>query len=424
MWNERPLDSADINPFGTNKEKAKEETLTADSCKCPACGSNMVYEPQLESMLCKNCENLYAPDGLEPRGSLGINTEPDYIIPFKIDREQAGEIMNNWISSRKYTPRGFKTKCRLTKMESLYVPFWLLDSAVTSDITGTGKKYEGIGTKILEVTTTLSYYIKNLPFNASKKIASKLLESLEPYDFSKMVKFESKYLQGVCADKYDQLPSEMTERMRKRIDKYSRSHTHLISKQYDEYEERSNNSYTRINEVSVKYCLLPVWFMTVEYEGEEYQYAVNGQTGKAGGVVPVTESYDALSKLTGWMKGIRQWIPLGVIALLLVAIIIVANLNSVMSTLNTLLTVMIAFDIVITTTYLVLLLLRTIDRSLVRKKRQKAYDINDYDEEPGMNSYFDEVKGSNIKVNEQLVTRIVRVKNQKGKVVRENNYDF
>ena len=164
--------------------------------------------------------------------------------------------------------------------------------------------------------------------------------------------------------------------------------------------------------------------MTVEYEGEEYQYAVNGQTGKASGVVPVTESYDALNKLTGWMKGIRQWIPLGVIALLLMAIIIVANLNSVMSTLNTLLTVMIAFEIAITTTYLVLLLLRTIDRSLVRKKRQKAYDINDYDEEPGMNSYFDEVKGSNIKVNEQLVTRIVRVKNQKGKVVRENNYDF
>ena len=152
MWNQRTFDSDHSNPFGEKKDKGREESLTADSAKCPTCGSNIVYEPQLDSMLCHNCGNLYDPNGLEPRGSLGINTEhdyagdgdmseedkkrheiecnscgavlvadentvstmcpfcgspalitrrmtrefkPDYIVPFKIDREQAGEIMKN-----------------------------------------------------------------------------------------------------------------------------------------------------------------------------------------------------------------------------------------------------------------------------------------------------------------------------------------
>ena len=49
-------------------------------------------------------------------------------------------------------------------------------------------------------------------FRSSLKIANKLMEAIEPFDYSGMVKFDNKYLQGFFADEYDQRPTEMMER--------------------------------------------------------------------------------------------------------------------------------------------------------------------------------------------------------------------
>ncbi|MBQ5423385.1 MAG: hypothetical protein IIU27_05840, partial [Clostridiales bacterium] len=338
LWNERPFDEKGPDPFGRREVKSEFEQLSADSAKCPSCGANIFYEPELSAMMCRDCGNVYSPDTMELRGSLGISKEhdyvgdtdmseadkmrheivcnacgaalvadentmstmcpfcgspalitrrlsrefkPDYIVPFKIDRDQAESIMNKWISSRKHTPLGFKTKSRLTKMTALYVPFWLVDCGVNTDVSGTGKKIDGITSTIFEVDSTITYYVKGVPFDASIKVANKLMEAIEPFDYSEMVKFESKYLQGFYADKYDQLPSEITDRITRRLNKFSDSELELIAKRYDEYENRTIKSFTWLNEINVKYCLLPVWFMTVEFGGTKYQFAVNGQTGEA-----------------------------------------------------------------------------------------------------------------------------------------------
>ena len=213
MWNQRPLNTAGPDPFGLAPKKNGEGKLSAESVKCPTCGSNIVYEPELGSMMCRNCGNIYSPDTMESRGSLGISKEhdymgdsdvsgddkkrheivcnscgatliadentmstmcpfcgspalitrrmtrefkPDYIIPFKIDKDQAKDIAKKWLDSRQYVPWGFKNKCRLTTMTALYVPFWLLDCVVHSEQGGTGK----IGGRALEVNAKMAYHVK------------------------------------------------------------------------------------------------------------------------------------------------------------------------------------------------------------------------------------------------------------------------
>ena len=308
LWNSTPN-----NP---GPGKAGIEPLTANSVKCPSCASNIFYEPEINGMMCRNCGNVYDPTTMEPRGSLGINKEhdytgdgdmseddkkrheiicnscgtalvadentmstmcpfcgspalitkrmsrefkPDYIVPFKIDRDQAESIMNKWISSRKHTPMGFKTKSRLTKMTALYVPFWLVDCGVNTDVSGTGKKIDGITSTIFEVDSTITYYVKGVPFDASLQIPNKLMEACEPFDYSEMVRFESKYLQGFYANKYDQLPTEMTDRIVRRMEKFSRSTTDSLAGRYDRFEERSEKNITWLSDISVRYCLLPVY---------------------------------------------------------------------------------------------------------------------------------------------------------------------
>ena len=45
----------------------------------------------------------------------------------------------------------------------------------------------------------------------------------------------------------------------------------------------------KILDPKVEYALFPVWLLTCRYEGKDYQYAINGQTGKLTGEFPVSD---------------------------------------------------------------------------------------------------------------------------------------
>ena len=455
MWNQRPLNTAGPDPFGLAPKKNGEGKLSAESVKCPTCGSNIVYEPELGSMMCRNCGNIYSPDTMESRGSLGISKEhdymgdsdvsgddkkrheivcnscgatliadentmstmcpfcgspalitrrmtrefkPDYIIPFKIDKDQAKDIAKKWLDSRQYVPWGFKNKCRLTNMTALYVPFWLLDCVVHSEMGGTGK----IGGRALEVNAKMAYHVKGVPFDASVKIANKLMEAIEPYDYKDMVRFESKYLQGFYADKYDQVPTDITNRIVRRIDKFSRDEIDLISHRYQEFEVRSEKNLTWMSDASVKYCLLPVWFMTVEFEGSTYQFAINGQTGEASGQVPTTSTADKLYSIGKITDSVWKFIPVA-LCLLIPVIMFIISFNSSFTGSMEQAPLMLALSViepilvVLTVAFFAVIY---ICKYLSKKVREKADKSNDYDEDPGLDSYLDSTKPADIDVKE------------------------
>ena len=455
LWNRRPFNSAGPNPFGGGLNQNDEGRLAADSVKCPSCGSNIVYEPELSAMMCRNCGNIYSPETLEPRGSLGITKEhdymgdsdmseddkkrheivcnscgatliadentmstmcpfcgspalitrrmtrefkPDYIIPFKIDKDQAKTIAKNWLNTRSYVPWGFKNKCRLTNMTALYVPFWLLDCVVHSEMGGTGKN----GGRALEVNAKMAYHVKGVPFDASVKIANKLMEAIEPYDYKDMVRFESKYLQGFYADKYDQVPTDITNRIVRRIDKFSRDEIDLISHRYQEFEVRSEKNLTWMSDASVKYCLLPVWFMTVEFEGSTYQFAINGQTGEASGQVPTTSTADKLYSVGKITDSVWKFIPVA-LCLLIPVIMFIISFNSSFTGSMEQAPLMLALSViepilvVLTVAFFAVIY---ICKYLSKKVREKADKSNDYDEDPGLDSYLDSTKPADIDVKE------------------------
>ena len=455
LWNARPFGQNGSDPFGRKSNSQETESLTAESSKCPTCGANIFYEPELQSMMCRDCGNVYSPDTMELRGSLGISKEhdymgdddmseedkmrheivcnscgatliadentmstmcpfcgspalitrrmtrefkPDYIIPFKIDKDQAKTIAKNWLNTRSYVPWGFKNKCRLTNMTALYVPFWLLDCVVHSEQGGTGK----IGGRALEVNAKMAYHVKGVPFDASVKIANKLMEAIEPYDYKDMVRFESKYLQGFYADKYDQVPTDITNRIVRRIDKFSRDEIGLISHRYQEFEVRSEKNLTWMSDASVKYCLLPVWFMTVEFEGSTYQFAINGQTGEASGQVPTTSTADKLYSVGKITDSVWKFIPVA-LCLLIPVIMFIISFNSSFTGSMEQAPLMLALSViepilvVLTVAFFAVIY---ICKYLSKKVREKADKSNDYDEDPGLDSYLDSTKPADIDVKE------------------------
>ena len=459
MWTAKPLKTDEPDPFGRNPVRNDGEMLIAESSKCPSCASNIFYQPEVQGMVCRNCGNIYNPSTLEKTGALGCSMErdysgdndisdedrkrheivcsscgatviadenmmstmcafcgspalitqrmtrefkPDYIVPFKIDKKTAENNMKQWLKTRKLTRRGFKTENRLTRMVPVYVPFWILDSGVNTDMYGIGKRYRGERTEVFSVRAKANYYVKGVPFDASLRIANKLMEAIEPYDYSEMVKFDNKYLQGFYADKYDQRPTEIMDRFIKRLDRISLEMTDSIAAKYDVYEPSLEKSFTWMSDLSVKYCLLPVWFMTVEFDGRKYQYAVNGQTGEASGQAPTADAVDKLDSIRRFARSKWRWVPVSAAAILPFIIGLIAfsrNLEPVFYYSF----LVLGFIEILLIAFLVTMFvaLKIADRA--SQEIHKTVDVvNDYDKAPGMDAYLDKAHRTNLTVDDYL----------------------
>ena len=359
------------------------KTFSADSYKCPNCASNLVYNAVHGAMICKNCGGLFAPDTLEKVGSFGIanpeknydgtievskddenrieivcnacgaeivtdkNTSstfcafcgspalvtrrltrefrPDYIIPFKFDKEKAVSLFEEHCANIDHLPKDFKSKKVLAKMTGLYVPTWIISTEVEANVCGTGKMGKMVDSAYSENHTStfgnyqqltygkVKFRLKNIPFDGEKKIANRLMAAAEPFDYSELVRFKPEYLQGFFAEKYDELPLDMTDRIYKRLDKYALKVCDEVTFGFDDFTPYADSSMTRYNNQDIKYALLPCWFLSIDYDGRKYQYIVNGQTGKVSGEFPYAKGWETIERTgrrarmeaVSWNTGLR-----------------------------------------------------------------------------------------------------------------------
>ena len=156
-----------------------------------------------------------------------------------------------------------------------------------------------------------SIAFEKIPVDASSKMPDDYMDSIEPYDYAELKPFSTAYLPGFLADKYD----VSVEDSRERAD--TRCVGSLLSAL-----ERTVSGYTSCNETSrdihlkrgkVHYALLPVWILNTRWEGKDFLFAMNGQTGKLVGNLPVSTK-----RVVGLFAAIAApLIAIGVTALLL-----------------------------------------------------------------------------------------------------------
>ena len=114
------------------------------------------------------------------------------------------------------------------------------------------------------------------------------MDLVEPYKYTALGKFRSRYLSGFQAEIYDENKEELLPRAQKKAKKYTEGYL-------DEY----NNSYSSVKpaikkvdskEMNSYYTFLPVWRYVYRYQGTNYEFFVNGQTGKAIGTPPTSKA--------------------------------------------------------------------------------------------------------------------------------------
>lgn len=267
---------------------AKEEDAAEDDGKheivCGSCGATVITDENTASAICCFCGS----PALSPR-RLTKEFKPDYLIPFKINKEEAKKLFLDWAANNKYIPDDFTSEENINKLTGLYVPFWLVDCKCSADFYGTGYINQGDTKAVYALDREVEFYLQRVPFDGSKEISNRLMAAVEPFDYSEMVEYRDSYLPGFYAERYNQTPLELSEGVSNRMRNYAEETVKILScGQYDEVT--FTTGFSSASEFKHSYALLPVWFMNYQYEGINYGFAINGQTGEACGDLPYSKA--------------------------------------------------------------------------------------------------------------------------------------
>ena len=290
-----------------------EEGMKAYSCK--SCGAQIVMDETTASGKCPYCDNP-----IVMMGNLTGDLKPELIIPFKLDKKAAKEAFTKHLTGKKLLPRVFSDQNHIDEIKGVYVPYWIFDSKAEASIKYNCTTQSSHKEGDYMVTMTQHYIavrsgsleFENIPVDASKKLDDKLTESLEPYDLSAAVPFQTAYMAGYMADKYDVKAEEDAERVNNRVKNSTiRSFKDTVTG-YSSVEIESSN--VNLKNGTARYGLLPVWILNTSWNGNNYIFAMNGQTGKFVGDLPCDES---LKKKISWGTGIAVAIGTFAVGLLL-----------------------------------------------------------------------------------------------------------
>jgi hypothetical protein len=112
-----------------------------------------------------------------------------------------------------------------------------------------------------------------------------MLEGVLPYPTDAYVPFSMPYLLGYSAKKRDLEREDLSAEVRDRMHGYATTLLRNTVRGYSMVSTEMENF--RFNNKGVKYALLPVWMLSTKYKGENFLFAMNGQTGKLIGDLPV-----------------------------------------------------------------------------------------------------------------------------------------
>ena len=256
---------------------------------CPSCGAELICDATTAATSCPYCGN----PSVLPGQFSGV-LKPDYVLPFKLSKEDAIKALKKHYLKKPLLPSTFSEANHLEEIKGVYVPFWMYDGEASGSAqfhattvhTYTSGDYEITETSHYDVRRAGSITFEKIPVDASSKMPDDYMDSIEPYDYAELKPFSTAYLPGFMADKYDVSVDDSRERADKRCAGSLVSALENTVSGYSSCNETSRNIHLKRGKVH--YALLPVWILNTRWEGKDFLFAMNGQTGKLVGNLPVS----------------------------------------------------------------------------------------------------------------------------------------
>lgn len=254
---------------------------------CDYCGAKVITDETTAATFCAYCQSP-----IVVSSQLTGDFAPEKVIPFTKTKETVMMEYRSFVK-KPLTPKLFYEKNHIEKLTGVYIPFFLYDTTGRGELEIHGTRVKVWKDRKNRYTKTDTYRcelegsvdFKDVPVDASSKTDDAAMDSIEPFDFTKLTDFSPAYLAGFMAERYDVGESETKDRMERRVIHSLKEK--LLSKA-PVYDSRSIiRENLHLNTKERRYVLLPVWILNTRYHGEDYLFAMNGQTGKFVGNLPI-----------------------------------------------------------------------------------------------------------------------------------------
>ena len=278
---------------------------------CNTCGGEIVADETTGASECPFCGNPVIMTG-QFAGAL----KPDLVIPFKVDKKAAIAALQNHYKGKRLLPKVFKDENHIKEVKGLYVPVWLFDTDADAFVryhatrtrSWSDSQYNYTETQHFSVTRSGGIGFENVPVDGSTKMDDTLMESIEPFNIGDAVDFQTAYLSGYLADKYDVDAETSIDRANERIKKSTEESFASTVQGYTSVIPES--TIINLQNGRARYALYPVWILNTQWNGQKFTFGINGQTGKIAGDLPMDKN--AFWK---WMFGVAGAVAAAVFAL-------------------------------------------------------------------------------------------------------------
>lgn len=309
LKNERPEDLTWETQAGGRWQEGETDGLR--SYICNSCGREIVTDANTAAAACPYCDSPV----VMTEQFAGL-LKPDFVIPFQMDAKAAKAALTKHYKGKCLLPKVFKDQNHIEEIKGIYVPFWLFDAEAEADIRYRGTRVQTWSDSDYHYTRTSYYSIRRggtlaferVPVDGSSKMADDLMESIEPFDFSDAVDFQTAYLAGYFADKYDVDAEQSTDRANLRVRTSTEDTFSSTVRGYASVIPESSS--IRLQNGRAKYALYPVWLLNTSWKGQRYTFAMNGQTGKFAGDLPMDKGL-----FWKWFSGVAGGVSLAALAI-------------------------------------------------------------------------------------------------------------
>ncbi len=271
-------------------------TETIDLLHCKNCGANQHVEESFKSLDCVYCGEPLIREDIEKEGWI----LPGALVPFQLDAKKARLIFKNWVSRIWFAPNKLKRAALDPEgLHGLYIPYWTFDSNLVAEYQGQRGDYyyetqtvrtkKGVQTRQVQKTRwshasgTVNGFVDDILINASEKKRRDIPSQIAHWNLKELVVFNSKYLAGFVTEKYT---ISLKEGHHQSFQQAKHIAYNWIRRDIGGDTQRIGHADIKLSDETFKHILLPVYISSYKYNGKEYHFYINGQTGTLSGTRP------------------------------------------------------------------------------------------------------------------------------------------
>lgn len=276
-----------------NASNIKNNTVNSNSFNgmtnyhCKNCGAEIIADDTVTATFCVYCGSTAI-----LKEKIDSGRAPDLIIPFKNTKESAAKAFENLTKGKPLMPKKFKELKNIEKISGVYIPFWAYDitgdGSITFDCsdvsTWSDSEYRYEKTSNYETTVEGHFDYDKVLADGSSRFRDDLMDSIEPFNFKELKEYNHTYLSGFLAEKYD---IDEDKSLKRAIDRSMKTCINLSDREINHNNTSVSKNNINLVKKKTSYIMLPVWMVNIKYKDKIYTFAMNGQTGKMVGNIPV-----------------------------------------------------------------------------------------------------------------------------------------